>query len=360
MRLYPETTSTNRQAGKGTLNQTATRRFHRLGLATLVAVYFLILVGGVVRATGSGMGCPDWPTCFGSWVPPTSVSELPADYKEQYAAYRDKKNQKFASFLTAIGMQATAQRIVNDPSILQEADFNPAKTWVEYVNRLVGVAIGLFIIALFVASMPFRQVQPGLFYGSLALLVLVLVQGWFGSIVVSTNLTSWTVTVHMFLAIVMVLLLVWLIHRAGGSMANIPGSLRPWLLIGIAGFIVQTFLGTNVRAALDRLSAAAVDRAQWITGSGIDFVIHRSFSWVLIAVQAVIYFKLRKSGANNASYLVSILLILCSLLTGSAMAYFQVPALMQPIHLLVAVIAVGWMYQMFLQSGKATTPVNSK
>ena len=38
-------------------------RFRRIGLITLAAVYFLILVGGVVRASGAGMGCPDWPTC---------------------------------------------------------------------------------------------------------------------------------------------------------------------------------------------------------------------------------------------------------------------------------------------------------
>lgn len=306
------------------------------------------------------MGCPDWPTCFGSWVPPTEVSQLPADYKEQYAAYRDKKNQKFASFLSVLGMEDTASKILNDKSILQEADFNATKTWVEYVNRLVGVVIGMLIIALFVVAVPLRSDHPGLFYGASALLVLVLFQGWFGSIVVSTNLTPWTVTIHMFLAIVMVLLLVWLVQRAGEGMAPIPSGLKPWLLTGIAGFVVQIFLGTNVRAALDRLAAAAVDRAQWISASGMDFIIHRSFSWVLILLQIGIYFRLRKSGAEKASYLVSILLILCSLLTGSAMAYFQVPALMQPLHLLVAVIAVGWLYQLFLQSGKEDYTMTSK
>ena len=305
------------------------------------------------------MGCPDWPTCFGSWVPPTEVSQLPSNYKEQYAAYRDKKNQKFASFLSAMGMEETAGKIVNDKSILDEADFNPTKTWVEYVNRLVGVAIGLLIIALFAVSIPLRTSDPAVFYGALALLVLVLVQGWFGSIVVSTNLTPWTVTIHMFLAIVMVLLLVWLVQRAGERSAGIPGSLRPLLLVAIAGSVIQIFLGTNVRAALDRLAAAAVDRAQWIASSGMDFLIHRSFSWVLILIQAGLYLKLRKSGAEKASYLVPILLILCSLLTGSAMAYFQVPALMQPLHLLVAVITVGWMYQLFLLAGKETTHITA-
>jgi cytochrome c oxidase assembly protein subunit 15 len=313
-------------------------------------VYFLILVGGVVRATGSGMGCPDWPTCFGSWVPPTSVDQLPEDYKNQYAAYRDKKNQRFASFLTSLGMQETADRILNDPSVLKEEDFNAKKTWVEYVNRLVGVAIGLLIIALFATALPLRQSYPGLYWMALALLVLVLIQGWFGSIVVSTNLTPWTVTVHMFLAIVMVIMLVWMLERSGQGTVALPVSARPWLVAGLVGFVAQIFLGTNVRAALDRLAAAAVDRGSWIANAGLDFVIHRSFSWILVLAQVGIYLKLRKTGVEKSSHLVSILLILCSLLTGTAMAYFSVPALMQPIHLLVAVVAVGWLYQLYLQT----------
>src|SRR5690606_12607849 len=128
------------------------RSFRRLTLSTLWAVYVLILGGGIVRATGSGMGCPDRPRCFGNWVPPTSVEELPDNYKPIYSDYRHKKNERFAQYLRLVGLGRTADQILNDESIRVEADFNPTKTWIEYFNRIVGVTIGLLIFAVFLSS----------------------------------------------------------------------------------------------------------------------------------------------------------------------------------------------------------------
>ena len=111
-------------------------------MSTLVAVYVLILVGSVVRSTGSGMGCPDWPRCFGSWIPPSSASELPDNYKEVYAASRVKKNVKFIGMLKMIGMNETASKLESDKTVLVEEDFSPLKSRIEYINRIVGVVIG--------------------------------------------------------------------------------------------------------------------------------------------------------------------------------------------------------------------------
>merc|ERR1711965_19697 len=109
------------------------RRFRGLATLTLAAVYFLILVGASVRASGAGMGCPDWPTCFGQWVPPTAESQLPANYQEVYAelGYGDTR-------------------------------FNVVKTWTEYLNRLIGVTIGLLIFATAWVSMPLRRLDASI------------------------------------------------------------------------------------------------------------------------------------------------------------------------------------------------------
>ncbi len=331
------------------MNSTATRRFRKLCLSTLVAVYFLVLVGGVVRSTGSGMGCPDWPKCFGQWVPPTAVSQLPENYKEQFASYREKKNQKFARYLSFIGLQETSNKILEDKSILVEADFNASKTWVEYLNRLVGVVIGMMIIALFVASWRIKNADPALFNGSLVVLILVIIQGWLGSIVVSTNLTSWTVTVHMLLALLIVAIVVWLMVRSGQRKVLQVKNLRIWLIGGMAALIIQIILGTQVRETLDRL-AATVNREDWIANAGLDFIIHRTFSWLVLLIIAGLWLKLRKTSTEKSFLVVPFLLILSSLLTGAAMAFLAVPPLLQPIHLLLAVVTFGWFYQVYLET----------
>lgn len=112
--------------------------FVRINWITLVFIYLVVIAGSFVRITGSGMGCPDWPKCFGEWIPPTEASALPADYKEIYIEKRAKKVEKFCRMLDGIGLSETAERIRSDESVLYEEDFNARKTWTEYINRLFG------------------------------------------------------------------------------------------------------------------------------------------------------------------------------------------------------------------------------
>ncbi len=303
-----------------------------------------------MRSTGSGMGCPDWPKCFGSWVPPTDVSQLPADYKEKYAAYRDQKNQKFARYLDALGFSDTAAQLRTDQSILVEADFNAAKTWVEYVNRLVGVAIGLFIVAVAIRSVAFRKEKPALFWVAVLCLAAVVFQGWFGSIVVSTNLTAWTITVHMFLALVIVALLLYLYHLSENHEPIAADMATRWLLVAcMVLLLAQVFLGTQVREAIDRV-AQSLPRDSWISALGQPFVVHRSFSWLVLLVHLFLLYKWRKTAGVNALTLALIVLILGTFLTGAGMAYLAVPTYLQPLHLLIATLAFGIQYLLWLRT----------
>lgn len=323
------------------------RSFRRLTISTLAAVYILILVGGVVRSTGSGMGCPDWPKCFGRWVPPSSVSDLPPNYKEVYADYRAKKNVRFAKYLTTFGMRETGEKILNDPGVLVENDFNPTKTWIEYINRVIGVFIGFLIFALFLVSLKFRKTQTRLTGIAFLTFVLVGFQGWIGSFVVSTNLTPWTVTVHMFLALVIVALLVYLFHESSYE-KEIQSSLGFWWLLAcMAVLLVQILLGTQVREAIDQVASAA--RETWIASIGGEFIIHRSFSWIVLILHVGLIVRLYKTEGSKAFALTLIVLILGTILSGMGMGYFNVPPFLQPIHLLLATVTFGVQFSFLLK-----------
>ena len=336
-----------KQAGLANrLKRPATKGFFKLCLATLVAVYFLIAVGGIVRATGSGMGCPDWPKCFGQWIPPTSVNQLPKQYKESYASFRERKNQKFIHYLKTLGFSQTADKIAADKTILIEADFNGIKTWIEYINRLIGVVIGLLILILFWLSFQFIKKKPAIFWLALTTLVAVIFQGWFGSLVVSSNLTTWTVTVHLFIALVIIGILTYLLFLSYPHLESIqaPRSVT-WIVVAcILVLLTQIFLGTQVREAIDRL--VFLPRDSWISTLKLEFIIHRSFSWLVVGLHILLRWSLQKNSAGKTLSRILLVLILISFLTGAGMAYLNVPVVLQPLHLLLATVCFG--LQLFL------------
>ena len=335
------------------------RGFKRLSLVTLIAVYFLILVGGIVRSTGSGMGCPDWPKCFGSYVPPTDASQLPEDYKEYYANYRHEKNVRFAKYLNWFGMTEKADKIVNDPSIREEADFNVYKTWTEYVNRLVGAMIGLLIFATMIGSFGYWKEDRVVTWIAILNFVAVGFQGWIGSIVVSTNLMPWLITLHMILALVIVLLLIYLNFRIRRSSLNFTkgattGKLLALAVACLAALGIQIVLGTQVREAIDEVAAelSFALRETWVSEAGVSFFIHRSFSIVLLLLHGgLLYMVMRNRHhstliKNIGKYVIILLVI--EVISGIVMAYFSIPPFVQPVHLLLSTVSFGVLYYLYL------------
>ena len=334
--------------------------FRKFSLVTVIAVYLLILVGGVVRSTGSGMGCPDWPKCFGSWVPPTSVDQLPENYQEIYSNKRVEKNERFVAMLQTLGFNKKAEEIKNDKSILIEQEFNPTKTWIEYVNRLLGAVIGILIIGTFLYSLPLWNLDQSIVILSFFNIVLVIFQGWIGSIVVSTNLLHWMITVHMVLALLLVCLLLYVHYRSYKLAYPVqvkterPSWLYKWLMVAFILTSIQVVLGTQVREQVDIVAAqfGNLFRNEWVGHLGSSFLIHRSFSVLLLAVHIVfiynIYkYSLRKSNIFSWSQ-VLILTIILEIVTGVGLSYFALPAFLQPIHLFVGALVIGLQFVILL------------
>ncbi len=338
------------------------RGFYRLSFTTLIAVFVLILAGGVVRSTGSGMGCPDWPKCFGQWIPPTSVGQLPENYKEVYADFRHKKNIKFVRYLRIVGMDKTADNILTDETILEEADFNAVKTWTEYINRLIGVIVGFLILLMAFFSLPFRKNYSRITYVSLITLLAVIFQGWIGSIVVSTNLLPWLITIHMVLALVIVLLLVYLYNASknyvdgvGNNNSLSSNTIIYLLAAGMFVLLIQIVLGTQVREEVDIISASMgeAQRSFWVDNLGIYFLIHRSFSWLVLIISGLIVWKLYRIRIEKQLAFSFLMVILGLFIGGVVMAYFGIPAYLQPVHLLLAALAFGLQFLLLLRLNKS-------
>jgi cytochrome c oxidase assembly protein subunit 15 len=342
------------------------RRFRFWSVLTVISIYLLILVGGVVRATGSGMGCPDWPKCFGQWVPPTQISQLPVDYKQVYTAQRVAKNQKLARTLASLGFRQVAGEIFAHPTQYIETDFNPTKTWIEYVNRLLGALIGIFVFVTAIVAIPYLKRDQSIFWLAVASWLLTGFQGWLGSLVVSTNLLPIMVTIHMGLALLIVALLLYAAHRArwyreeaalerqmeletlGGDADEevaATAGLRWLLSLAIGLTFVQIILGTQVREQIDQIAAAAnyTQRAGWVEKLGSVFESHRTLSVLVVLLNAYVGYQLWQLAVPVLRRLVlaTWVLIGLELVAGITLATWALPAFMQPIHLTLATLLFG-------------------
>ena len=306
-------------------------RYRRMAIITLAAVYFLILVGASVRASGAGMGCPDWPTCFGQWIPPTHESQLPSNYQEIYAdlGYADTR-------------------------------FNVTKTWAEYSNRLVGVTIGFLIFLTAIFSIPLRRINKSIFLASVAAFFMVGFQGWLGAKVVSSNLQPGMITIHMLMALAIVGTLLFALAEARRRVMvkqpiiGIDSRFEPWLYIVLGMTVLQVAMGPQVREMTDLIREAQGEalRSTWIEAMPWFFFVHRSFSaLVLIANLWLARLLINSLGWQHVLTRLTfamILVIFLAVLSGATLGHLGMPAFIQPTHLLAASLLFGLQFLIWL------------
>jgi heme a synthase len=298
-------------------------------IATFILTFLVIIAGGVVRTTHSGMGCPDWPTCFGRWIPPTNASELPADF-EKYLHKQDIDHT-----------------------------FNAFHTWIEYINRLSGALLGWFAIVQVALLFFKKDILPNAYKLSLAYLAVVILTGLFGALVVKLNLASASISVHLLLAIILleIQLAVLLSFQSKLFSIQIEEKVKKMLMAFLIILLIQVVLGTRVRMYVDDVSKAFHygDRGEWLADKPISFLIHRSFSWIVLLSALFMGWYCKNIPAIRNKVFVLNVIILLSMITGIVLFYADMPAVAQPIHLLLASFAITQTISILLQTRSLKT-----
>ena len=195
-------------------------KFHFFTKLALILVYLVIIAGAFVRMTGSGMGCPDWPKCFGFYIPPTEKSQIlfvaNNDYsKGQMILYNDEE-------LLVAKSNFRSEKIINlnNWEVYEKHDyviFNPVHTWIEYINRLIGAISGIPILIFTIISVLYFKTFRHLTVISIITLIAMGFQAWLGKTVVDSNLAAYKITLHMLMALFIVALLIYLVYSGSKS-----------------------------------------------------------------------------------------------------------------------------------------------
>jgi len=338
--------------------------YRKLVKISLVLVYLVIIAGAVVRMTGSGMGCPDWPKCFGYYIPPTEITELEFQsgrvYKEGQVIIVEE------SLMTA-QENFTSGEIYNPQNWEKYtkhnyAIFNPWHTWIEYINRLFGALAGLAVLIMAFLSLKYWREHKKITLLSWLAVFLMGFQGWLGATVVFSVLSPVKITIHMVMALVIVALILYLLNISSEKNNNKIAfkSFRTLTFFAVIFTLIQIIMGTQVRQFVDEqiklLGYGAPEL--WLSKPSILFYIHRSFSILVLILNILLWWQNKKMKLGFSKMNWVLVFIGLEIITGIAMYNFNFPALSQPLHLVIATLLFGVQFYVLLEAFR--TPIRVK
>lgn len=325
-------------------------RFQRYALAAFIAVEVLIFVGAAVRASGSGLGCPDWPFCYGCWVPPTSAAEI------------DFTRLDLEKFRRKAAQHGRDPATITEESL--RAEFDPMSTWVEYFNRLSSLPVGVTSLLVLVASLgQWKQRRPLVFLAGLTAFLLVLLNAWLGARVVLSGLKPGIITLHMALAVLLQCVLVyaawagtshpWRVRWNGASTGGT--RLLGWLLLLVV--VVEGVMGSQVRELTDELARthAGELRSQWVSELEQSWVylIHRSFSWLVVVCSLVwLWRALRVLEKVKWLELSVVGIVLAQMFLGLVLAHVGIVRVVQVLHIGLSSLLVSGLFLWLLGANR--------
>lgn len=339
--------------------------FRKLAKITLVLVYLVIVAGAVVRMTGSGMGCPDWPKCFGYYIPPTEASEL--EWKP------NKTYNKGQVIILNETLQVAREKITTGAEFNTEnwetytkhdyAIFNPWHTWIEFINRLFGAVAGLATLLLAFASIKYWKKQKAVTLLCWLVVLGMGFQAWLGATVVYSLLQPFKITLHMLMALVIVAFLLYIIFIVNKEDKRITYDKPAYIIAAVAlGLtVIQIILGTQVREFIDHQIDVLGPNAKdlWLQDPTLVFYVHRSLSIAITLVNALLAYRIFKFNLGHLKIYWVLFILLLEIFTGVAMNYIAFPFGSQALHLILAAILFGVQFYLVLDAIKPRTNIKT-
>lgn len=286
-------------------------RLHALVLVTLFLTFDLVLFGAFTRLTDSGLGCPDWPGCYGSATP----------------------------LGASVHIDAAQQALPSGP-------VTPGKAWVEMVHRYLAMGVGGLILVVAIVAWRQRRLAPGQTgmgaWLPFMTLLWVCIQGSFGALTVTMKLFPAIVTLHLLGAYVLLALLVVqalrLAHHAGPQLRVTVGPAVRWALgVALALLVLQAASGAWVSTNYAVLVCGEFPKCQGSWWPEMDFVGALEIWRPLGIAHDGDHVRFQTLTAIHFSHRLLACMTLLAL-AGVAWRLWHVPALRKPTRLLAALL----------------------
>jgi len=297
------------------------------------------------------MGCPDWPKCFGLYIPPTSEDQVKWTPNSNYSEgiILRKNNELIVAKKDFVSGDKFDSSNWYPYTKHDYSDFNATKTWIEFLNRLIGAIAGLFTLGMLFFS--FKLWKKNKNYTLISLLIVLGMgfQAWLGKLVVDSNLAPYKITVHMLMALVIVCLIIYLIFKSNYSnKILLDNQLKVLISLSLILTLIQIITGTQVREFIDVQYAVTQNKELWLNNPDFNFYFHRTFSLTVFGLNMyLLYLTIRKKySLKPISWIGSIIFL--EILLGIIMYYGDFPIFSQPAHLFLATILFGLQFYWFL------------
>ena len=332
-------------------------RFPKVVKIAIISVYLIFLAGSIVRMTGSGMGCPDWPKCFGYYIPPTSEEQITwkpnTAYKEGFIIIKDE-----ILFVAEKDVTTSATFNTSNWKKYTKHDynkFNKYHTWTEYINRLVSVLAGFVFLFLIYGAYKNRKKDKRIPLLAFTAFFLMLFEAWLGKTVVDTNLTPTIITIHMVVGLLIIALLLWLQFIVSDTKTYKYNSLfNKLLIVSVIFSLIQIAMGTQVRQFIDEQVKmyGFENKNHSLLDPNFKFYFHRSFTIAIVLVNLGMFYlnQIKNLGYKLVNWIV--FLIFLEAITGILMYYAAIPLGTQAIHLMAGALLFGLQFYLWLQSRK--------